>query len=85
MGKRMFEAGEHAWPEDAPFHTPVFVVTHEQRDPLGAGQGRHHLPLSSTTGIQSAPRAGPARAAGHRDVRHRRRRRHDPGVRGTPA
>src|SRR4051812_9776250 len=33
MGKRMFDAGEHAWPEDAPFHTPVFVVTHEQRDP----------------------------------------------------
>lgn len=33
MGKRMFEAGEHAWPEDPPFHTPVFVVTHEVRDP----------------------------------------------------
>jgi dihydrofolate reductase len=33
MGKRMFDAGEQAWPEDAPFHTPVFVVTHEQRDP----------------------------------------------------
>lgn len=33
MGKRMFEAGEHAWPEDAPFHTDVFVVTHERRDP----------------------------------------------------
>lgn len=33
MGKRMFEAGEHAWPDDAPFHTPVFVVTHEKRDP----------------------------------------------------
>jgi len=33
MGKRMFDAGEHAWPEDPPFHTPVFVVTHEERDP----------------------------------------------------
>ena len=32
MGKRMFDLGEQAWPEDAPFHTPVFVVTHEQRD-----------------------------------------------------
>ncbi len=30
MGKRMFDAGEQAWPEEAPFHTPVFVVTHEQ-------------------------------------------------------
>jgi dihydrofolate reductase len=33
MGKRMFDAGEHAWPEEAPFRTPVFVVTHEKRDP----------------------------------------------------
>ena len=33
MGKRMFDAGEHAWPEDAPFRTPVFVVTHERREP----------------------------------------------------
>jgi dihydrofolate reductase len=29
----MFEAGERAWPEEAPFHTPVFVVTHEARAP----------------------------------------------------
>ena len=33
MGKRMFDPGEQAWPEEAPFHTPVFVVTHEKRDP----------------------------------------------------
>ena len=33
MGKRMFDVGEQAWPEEAPFHTPVFVVTHEKRDP----------------------------------------------------
>ena len=33
MGKRMFDLGEQAWPEEAPFHTPVFVVTHEKRDP----------------------------------------------------
>jgi len=32
MGKRMFDAGEQAWPEEAPFHTPVFVVTHEKRE-----------------------------------------------------
>src|SRR6476469_9587655 len=31
MGKRMFDAGEHAWGEDPPFRTPVFVVTHEKR------------------------------------------------------
>jgi dihydrofolate reductase len=33
MGKRMFELGEVSWPEEAPFHTPVFVVTHEARAP----------------------------------------------------
>ena len=33
MGKRMFEQGERAWPEDAPFHTPVYVLTHEKREP----------------------------------------------------
>ena len=33
MGKRMFDAGERAWPEEAPFHTPVYVLTHEKRDP----------------------------------------------------
>jgi len=33
MGKRMFDQGEQAWPEEAPFHTPVFVVTHEKREP----------------------------------------------------
>jgi dihydrofolate reductase len=33
MGKRMFEQGERSWPEDAPFHTPVFVLTHQKREP----------------------------------------------------
>ncbi len=33
MGKRMFDGGELAWPDEAPFHTPVFVVTHTKRDP----------------------------------------------------
>ena len=33
MGKRMFDAGEKSWPDDPPFHTPVFVVTHEVRAP----------------------------------------------------
>lgn len=33
MGKRMFEAGERGWPEEAPFHTPVYVLTHETREP----------------------------------------------------
>ncbi len=33
MGKRMFEQGERAWPEEAPFHKPVYVLTREKREP----------------------------------------------------
>jgi dihydrofolate reductase len=33
MGKRMFDEGERAWPENAPFRMPVLVVTHETREP----------------------------------------------------
>jgi dihydrofolate reductase len=32
IGKRMFDQGEVSWPDDAPFHTPVYVLTHEKRD-----------------------------------------------------
>ena len=33
MGKSMFIEGEANWPEDSPFHCPVFVLTHEKREP----------------------------------------------------
>jgi dihydrofolate reductase len=33
MGKRMFDQGERAWPEEAPFHTPVYVLTNRKREP----------------------------------------------------
>lgn len=33
MGKRMFDAGERSWPDEAPFHTPVYVLTREKREP----------------------------------------------------
>jgi dihydrofolate reductase len=33
MGKRMFEQGECSWPEEAPFGTPVYVLTHQKREP----------------------------------------------------
>jgi dihydrofolate reductase len=33
MGKRMFDQGEMSWPEEAPFHTPVYVLTNEKREP----------------------------------------------------
>jgi dihydrofolate reductase len=66
MGKRMFDAGERMWPEHAPFHTPVFVVTHQPREPW-------HRPGGTTfhfvnDGIESALDQARA-AAGDRDVR----------------
>ncbi len=33
MGKRMFDAGERSWPDEAPFRTDVFVLTHAKREP----------------------------------------------------
>src|SRR5262249_13557733 len=66
MGKRMFEAGEHAWPEEAPFHTPVFVVTHEKRHPWERPGGTIFRFVND--GIESAL-AQAREAAGGRDVR----------------
>jgi dihydrofolate reductase len=37
MGKRMFDLGEQAWPEEAPFHSPVFVVTQDDAAHEGTG------------------------------------------------
>src|SRR5687768_1684206 len=34
MGRRMFNLGEEPWGDDPPFHMPVFVLTHNARDPL---------------------------------------------------
>jgi dihydrofolate reductase len=66
MGKRMFDAGEHAWPQEAPFHTPVFVVTHEKRDPWERPGGTtfHFVNDSIEAALDQA-----RRAAGDRDVR----------------
>lgn len=66
MGKRMFDAGEHAWPEEPPFHTPVFVVTHEVREPwVRKGGTTFHF---VNDGIESAWERARA-AAGAKDVR----------------
>lgn len=66
MGKRMFDAGEQAWPEDPPFHAPVFIVTHEEREPwVRLGGTTFHF---VNDGIVSAlDRA--REAAGAKDVR----------------
>ena len=66
MGKRMFDQGEVAWPEEAPFHTPVFVLTHQQRESwVRPGGTTFHF-------INDGPEHALAlarEAAGSRDVR----------------
>ncbi len=47
MGARMFDGGEHRWPEEAPFHTPVFVLTKEVRLPWAS-----RSPRFSSAGIR---------------------------------
>ena len=66
MGKRMFEGGERFWPEEAPFHTPVFVLTHQVRKPWERRGGTTFYFVNE--GIDGA--LGQARkAAGNRDIR----------------
>ncbi len=66
MGKRMFDQGEIAWPEEAPFHTPVYVLTHEKREPwVRPGGTTFHF-------INDGPERALALAresAGNRDIR----------------
>ncbi|MEU8223291.1 dihydrofolate reductase family protein [Kribbella sp. NPDC048915] len=66
MGKRMFDGGELAWPEEAPFHTPVFVVTHTEREPWERPGGTTFHFVND--GIESALKQA-REAAGERDVR----------------
>ncbi len=66
MGKRMFEGGERFWPEEAPFHTAVYVLTSQVRAPWERPGGTTFHFVND--GIASA--LGQARAAaGERDVR----------------
>jgi dihydrofolate reductase len=66
MGKRMFELGEAMWPEEAPFHTPVFVLTSQVREPwVRPGGTTFHF---VNDGIASALRQARA-VAGERDIR----------------
>ena len=66
MGKRMFDLGERMWPEEAPFHTPVFVLTSHVREPwVRPGGTTFHF---VNDGIESALRQARAGAA-DRDIR----------------
>jgi dihydrofolate reductase len=66
MGKRMFDQGEVAWPEEAPFHTPVYVLTHERRAPWvrPGGTTFHFINDGPERALELA-----REAAGDRDVR----------------
>lgn len=66
MGKRMFEGGERFWPEEAPFHTPVFVLTHQVRSPWERPGGTTFHFVND--GIESALRQA-REVAGGKDIR----------------
>ena len=66
MGRRMFDEGEVGWPEPAPFHAPVFVVTRHPRAPwVRPGGTTFHF---VTDGLASAMRQARS-VAGDMDVR----------------
>jgi dihydrofolate reductase len=66
MGRRMFEQGEASWPEEAPFHTPVYVLTHETREPWVRPGGTTFYFVNG--GPERALEQAKA-AAGDRDIR----------------
>jgi dihydrofolate reductase len=66
MGKRMFEAGERFWPEEAPFHTPVFVLSQQPREPWRRPGGTTFYFINE--GIHSALKQARATAE-DRDIR----------------
>jgi dihydrofolate reductase len=74
MGRRMFSGGAGPWEDDPnasgwwgdepPFGTPVFVVTHHEREPLALGETTFRF---VTDGVESALEQARA-AARERDV-----------------
>ena len=66
MGKKMFNEGERGWPEEAPFRTPVFVITHEVREPWERKGGTTFYFVND--GIEAALRRAREVAAG-KDIR----------------
>jgi dihydrofolate reductase len=66
MGKQMFSGGERFWPEEAPFHTPVFVLTNQVRQPWERPGGTTFYFVND--GIESALRQA-REVAGNRDIR----------------
>jgi dihydrofolate reductase len=61
MGKRMFDVGFEPWGDPPPFGMPVFVVTHQAREPLPMQGGTTYTFV--TEGIEAALDQGRAAAA----------------------
>jgi dihydrofolate reductase len=66
MGKKMFVEGEANWPEESPFHCPVFVLTHEKREPwIRLGETTFYFTDESIQDVLKKAK----QAAGKKDVR----------------
>jgi dihydrofolate reductase len=65
MGKRMFEAGFEPWGDPPPYGMPVFIVTHEEREPMPMKGGTTYNFV--TDGIEAALELARA-AAGDKNV-----------------
>jgi dihydrofolate reductase len=65
IGKRMFDVGFEPWGNPPPFRTPVFVVTHQKRDPLHMQGGTTYIFV--TDGIEATLKQAHA-AAGDKDI-----------------
>lgn len=65
MGRRLFDIGEGPWGDNPPFHMPVFVLTHDAREPLTREGGTTFTFV--TDGIESTLEQA-RQAAGDRDI-----------------
>jgi dihydrofolate reductase len=65
IGKRMFDMGFEPWGDPPPFERPVFVITHEERDPMPMKGGTTYSFV--TGGIEAGLEQAKA-AAGEEDV-----------------
>jgi dihydrofolate reductase len=65
IGRRMFDVGFEPWGDPPPFGMPVFVVTHEAREPLPMRGGTTYVFVAD--GIEAALDEARA-AAGDKDV-----------------
>ena len=65
IGKRMFDVGFEPWGDPPPFGKPVFIVTHEAREPLPMQGGTTYTFV--TKGIEAALELA-REAAGDKDV-----------------